>query len=619
MDQDANALGGGEHSREGQDDGDDSHVEDGGDVSDEAKEAAGGVQETESGVKEERYSSLEYEEPPVAQKNKLFARSSSGSESEDIGELFAVPTVEENLRERTESLPLGGRSPVVEPVTIPSEEPMDDVPGDATEELERSRENTRELSAEPSSPDGDNDESRNEPAAQSKPGPRDVSPVNASLPAKTAVEAPASSSSSSPSPTPDAKIAPFFDLVRPRRLQPKPKMRMPPATQPAPDTGHRPFAAAAAQNQTPRVASKRKNFLHIPASQPSMAVTAPVRQSAGSSTAVSQRAMTIDSEESGSEGRRRKRAKMSGSSVATFKVPLAQPKPFRRPEKHPDHWHTDGSVILTFGHVAFRLHRSRLSQQSTFFAELFHGGAEVVRGSKDELAVKAWREGNMDGKPLFVVEGVSPDDFDQMLKAADNAITFVFQPPSFAELASILRASLSLSFTSLSSFATHQLTTMWPGTLPSHHTPIPGQRADAEETIVLARTCALPALLKRALYELLRAPGLGQRLDDEFMLAGDDAAWARRKVSRTDLARAAAAEHWRELVLNSDLYVEYMNDPLEGLERLAELRWEEKGFCGGCVASWRTSWMRQREKIWANLDLWLELPQEEGRESDTAV
>ena len=230
---------------------------------------------------------------------------------------------------------------------------------------------------------------------------------------------------------------------------------------------------------------------------------------------------------------------------------------------------------------------------------------------------------------------------------------YVFTPPPFTDLASILRASLALKFDSLSTFATHALTSMWPDTLPSHHTPIQGLAKNAEETIVLARKCRLPSLLKRAFYELLRSPGLGQSAVEEFMLDGDEETRDRKKVGKTDLvmlirtreelasqwARGAAlppaprdfpcpistllneegrkcaeatvnaVEHWRETVLSGDLYVEYMNDPIEGLERLGEVAWEEKGFCKGCVEGWRASWRRQREKIWENLDLWLELPQ----------
>lgn len=205
---------------------------------------------------------------------------------------------------------------------------------------------------------------------------------------------------------------------------------------------------------------------------------------------------------------------------------------------------------------------------------------------------------------------------------------------------------------------------MWPSALPSSAVPIRGRPEHAEETVVLARACGQPALLKRAFYELLRAPGLGQNVDEEFIIAGArDRAWhkaapadlARLIKTREELAsawaraaalppdtralpcplahapgedapaaedaRRCAAAHaaflatWRDEVLNSDLYTEYMNDPVAGLEKLAEVRWEEKGFCQGCVKSWRGLWGKQREKIWANLDLWLGLPAENSQQA----
>lgn len=46
---------------------------------------------------------------------------------------------------------------------------------------------------------------------------------------------------------------------------------------------------------------------------------------------------------------------------------------------------------------------------------------------------------------------------------------------------------------------------------------------------------------------------------------------------------------------------------------------EQRGFYEGCGAVWRASGMRQGEKIWANLDLRLELQQEGVLENDTTV
>jgi len=40
--------------------------------------------------------------------------------------------------------------------------------------------------------------------------------------------------------------------------------------------------------------------------------------------------------------------------------------------RHETFWHLDGSVVLCIDETMFKLHRSRLVQQSQYFAELFY-------------------------------------------------------------------------------------------------------------------------------------------------------------------------------------------------------------------------------------------------------
>lgn len=243
---------------------------------------------------------------------------------------------------------------------------------------------------------------------------------------------PHSASSSSPEPEPTGDLARYIHLFRPT---PKPKSMEPAASQPPPSTSKRPFSAlepAQSQPPRPRAAPKRKEFLrYVPATQPAMSATAPARASAASTpTAASlDRAKTISdgSDDDGDATRHKKRAKRSKSrspAVARGSLHVAQApgKAHRRPSKHAEHWHTDGSVIIQLQDIAFRLHRSRLAQQSKFFAELFRGTKEVVESDQDDLQVSAWREGQMDSQPLYVVKGVSPEDFAILLNALDNAM-----------------------------------------------------------------------------------------------------------------------------------------------------------------------------------------------------
>lgn len=54
-------------------------------------------------------------------------------------------------------------------------------------------------------------------------------------------------------------------------------------------------------------------------------------------------------------------------------------------------------------------------------------------------------------------------------------------------------------------------------------------------------------------------------------------------------------------------------DPITALEdMILSDKWvTEGGFCEGCVKIWKESWTADRQKLWRNLDVWLELGLEE--------
>ena len=98
-----------------------------------------------------------------------------------------------------------------------------------------------------------------------------------------------------------------------------------------------------------------------------------------------------------------------------------------------------------------------------------------------------------------------------MTKALSTPREYIFKPPPFPELAAILRAAQALKFAIPFEFAARILRQMWPPSLSELTlAPVP----HANETIVLAKTCTMPELLKRAYYELLRTGGLGQDEED---------------------------------------------------------------------------------------------------------
>lgn len=233
------------------------------------------------------------------------------------------------------------------------------------------------------------------------------------------------------------------------------------------------------------------------------------------------------------------------------------------------------------------------------------------------------------------------------------------RPPSFPELASMLRASYALAFPTINAYASHFLREMWPGELTrlspdrtethSHH---------AAEMLTLARRCGLPELCKRAFYELLRSDCLGLATslhDDDSDCKSDDnpdghlgradilrlvsarehlqRAWLRiarappapsavpcplEQIPPAALdaaqepvlqkcrdARASSITQWTTEVTQAALFEEGMYDPLCALERLCEKDWQGMGYCVGCVGARTDVWGEERVRLWKDLDQWL--------------
>lgn len=222
--------------------------------------------------------------------------------------------------------------------------------------------------------------------------------------------------------------------------------------------------------------------------------------------------------------------------------------------------------------------------------------------------------------------------------------SYVYQPPDFPQLAAILRAARTLSFEAMDAFASRALQEMWPAGLSK----LSSKRIPhACEAVALARKCNMPEIIKRAFYELLRRSQLGQDDDGDF----EDPEMAEKRVSRGDLIRLIKAReeltsrwvryidnppdipcplaseatlseagqkcaqareqnhmNWQDKVKNSDIYHDYLHDPLCGLQQLSEIDFRPLGYCDGCLNAWRDVWSKQRDKWWDQLDVWLAIP-----------
>lgn len=110
-------------------------------------------------------------------------------------------------------------------------------------------------------------------------------------------------------------------------------------------------------------------------------------------------------------------ARSPGKRKRTDDDDAAPPKTLKRTkshQKHPKHWLLDGNIIIELDGIRFKLHRSRLSEQSTHFAQIFD----------DESAVDSL----VDGYPVYNLDesGVSVQDFVSLLDAMNDAVYVYF-------------------------------------------------------------------------------------------------------------------------------------------------------------------------------------------------
>lgn len=217
--------------------------------------------------------------------------------------------------------------------------------------------------------------------------------------------------------------------------------------------------------------------------------------------------------------------------------------------------------------------------------------------------------------------------------------TYYYSPPSLDIVASIIRVSDKLKFTAFFNWASQYLEETWSDDLTSLTEDRIG---DAFETALLGRNSGIRSVLKRSLYELLRTAGLGMDgfghdIDQEHrdFIASETSRLVRAREKLNEAWNEALSSafrsfscpgvgsgetsttcppdplkmsKWAELVYASGMAQDYAYDGLSGLKVLIDRDWKgEDGYCDACVKARRDTWQRQRERMWANLDLWLEI------------
>lgn len=94
--------------------------------------------------------------------------------------------------------------------------------------------------------------------------------------------------------------------------------------------------------------------------------------------------------------------------------------------KHSRFWTLDGNVILQFGSVAFKVHRSRLSTQSVWFEKLFErraGREEPLEDDEESIIDVAADSEILDGLDLYRLDALATmEDFEALLSAMEDAM-----------------------------------------------------------------------------------------------------------------------------------------------------------------------------------------------------
>ena len=99
--------------------------------------------------------------------------------------------------------------------------------------------------------------------------------------------------------------------------------------------------------------------------------------------------------------------------------------------KHPRFWVLDGNVLLQISSTRFKLHRSRLASQSTWFEKLFErrpGRKEKMKTEEDvdddSADINDIRTEEADGYDLYYLDstGIVVKDFETLLTAMDDCM-----------------------------------------------------------------------------------------------------------------------------------------------------------------------------------------------------
>lgn len=210
--------------------------------------------------------------------------------------------------------------------------------------------------------------------------------------------------------------------------------------------------------------------------------------------------------------------------------------------------------------------------------------------------------------------------------------------PSHHIVASILRASTTLSFPRFRELCIHILQKTWPRELDSYdNSAIPF----AADTIILAKQYRVPNVLKRAYYELLTNADMNQEPSSYTKLPSEDLyllvetrnillhEWmsliavsslqecpTESETPQYDaLSWSGRKKKWYKIIYESGLAEEWTYDPITGIDNLIGAKWATDEFCTKCIKKMKSEWQEKKEELWEKLDEWLHIKETEAQVS----
>ncbi|KZV65392.1 hypothetical protein PENSPDRAFT_756508 [Peniophora sp. CONT] len=302
------------------------------------------------------------------------------------------------------------------------------------------------------------------------------------------------------------------------------------------------------------------------------------------------------------------------------------------PKRSERFWYEDGSVVLQVGRTLFRLHKTLLSAQSSYFRDLF---SDPYRPAEDYDAEAGATY------PLYVlsVEGLRAFDVEQLLETMENPLTITRnkQQVTLNLLGAVARAAHILKFEGTHAWAAEELGNFWPTDLSRISPQAENCADDAIAALQLSTDSDIPGIRKSAFYELLRLPEFGQDEENVSPLRHadyktltharqycmtiwmqvmtqppsrsggckkDDQGASGKKSTCAARSRSLRYPKWFSIIEKEDLR-KYWVDPIAGYDALLalDLPDEDKGgFCIDCTLYWEEKWDEKKEQFWTKLD-----------------